>query len=104
MRKLEDVHYHCSLDETRPDPNLLLRFPTEYLTVIREDEVQTTHGVIVLPDKFAPLDLVHGDKVMVLGRQVQKDRFEGTLTKISNKTNHLFREYTHLLKNPSGAN
>ena len=95
------MHYHDSLEETKPDPIILLRFPAEYLPVIREDEVQTTHGVIVLPEKFILPELSHGDKVMVLGKQVQKDRFEGTITKINNKTYHLFKEYTHLLKHPS---
>lgn len=100
MRRLEDVHYYSLLEQLKPDPNVLLRFTTEYLTLIQHDEVQTTHGVIVIPEKFNLPALSHGDKIMVLGKQIQKDRFEGTITKISNKAYHLFKEYTHLLKYP----
>lgn len=100
MRRLEDVHYYSLLEQLKPDPNILLRFTTEYLTLIQQDEVQTTHGVIVIPEKFNLPALNHGDKIMVLGKQIQKDRFEGTITKISNTAFHLFKEYTHLLNNP----
>ncbi len=51
MRKFEDVQYYSGLEEVKPDANVIVRFVTEFLTEINQYEIQTTHGVITLPEK-----------------------------------------------------
>ena len=83
--KLDDVKYCIKIDPDAPVFNGLLRFPSQYLSEISPEELQTTHGPILLSTPYTGPKLVHNDPIMVLARIVQKGRFEGTVTKVTKK-------------------
>ena len=80
-----------------------MRFVTEYLTEIRAGEVQTNVGVVNLPEPYVGERLHHKDKILFLGRQIEKGRFEGSISKISAAANFSFREHQHILSVPDNS-
>jgi hypothetical protein len=57
--------------------------------------------VIALPEKYVGPKIFHNDKLLVLARQVQRGRFEGTIRKINPSTAYRFKEYVHIISMPT---
>jgi len=49
MIRLSEVKYCANPKDYKPDANLILRFMTIYQTEIKEGEIQTADGVVILP-------------------------------------------------------
>jgi len=73
MRKLDDVKYLLNLSEAKPDSNSYIRFATEYLSQINESSFQTEAGVIKLTSPYTGDKLQHNDKILFMGRILQKN-------------------------------
>lgn len=86
------MRYLENFNEARPDSNCFIRFATEYLSVITAYSMQTAHGVLNFTAPYSGPRLTHNDHILFLGRMLEKNELEGTITRISPEAYRNFKE------------